>query len=213
MRESMVPDVRAQWAALLSTTRQMSVDELMALPEHRWRYELIAGQLTPRLRGDLRFDMITSLLLSALRGFVRAAAIDGAVVQEAGIVVSAAGQPDTMFVPALAFIRSSEVSVSESAAELSPIRLVPDFVVEIAAPGQERLTLGERARTWLGVGTSIVWVIWPNFRQVDVWQTRGDVAGKADADTAVVTIRNVHNLLELEDLLPGFTYPVGHLFS
>lgn len=209
----MVPDVRARWAALLPSTSQMSVDELMALPEHRWRYELIAGQLTQRVPGDLGYDMIARLLVSALRAFVRTASIDGAVVQEAGIVISAAGQPDTMLVPALAFISAHQASSVDSPVELSPVRLVPEFVVEIAAPGQERQMLAERARMWLDAGTRIVWVIRPALRQVEVWRAREDGSTSAEAGTPEVTIRNVHHTLELPDLLPGFAYPVGHLFS
>lgn len=209
----MVPDVRARWAALLPSTSQMSVDELMALPEHRWRYELIAGQLTQRVPGDLGYDMIARLLVSALRAFVRTASIDGAVVQEAGIVISAAGQPDTMLVPALAFISAHQASSVDSPVELSPVRLVPEFVVEIAAPGQERQMLAERARMWLDAGTRIVWVIRPALRQVEVWRAREDGTTSAEAGTPEVTIRNVHHTLELPDLLPGFAYPVGHLFS
>ena len=209
----MVPDVRARWAALLPSTRQMSVDELMALPEHRWRYELIAGQLTQRVPGDLGYDMIARLLVSALRAFVRTASIDGAVVQEAGIVISAAGQPDTMLVPALAFISAHQASSVDSPVELSPVRLVPEFVFEIAAPGQERQMLAERARMWLDAGTRIVWVIRPALRQVEVWRAREDGSTSAEAGTPEVTIRNVHHTLELPDLLPGFAYPVGHLFS
>ncbi|MGZ3639070.1 MAG: Uma2 family endonuclease [Ktedonobacterales bacterium] len=213
MRESMAPDVRARFAALLPAAGQMSIDELMALPEHRWRYELIAGQLTQRLPNDLQYDMIQSLLVSALRRAIGIAGIEGVVVQETGVVVSAADQPDTMFVPALAFIQSSQLPVSGSAAEVPSVRLVPKFVVEIAAPGQEGQALADRVRTWMNAGTQIVWVIWPARRQVDVWRGRQDVPLSAEADTVEVTIRNVHNTLELEDLLPGFTYPVGHLFS
>lgn len=209
----MAPDVRARWAALLLAADPMSISELMAQPEHRWRYELIAGQLTPRLPGDMRYDMIQRLLVSALQGHMRAAGIEGAIIQETGVVVSAADQPDTMFVPALAFTRSSEVPVADGPAEMPSVRLVPEFVVEIAAPGQERQALADRARVWLGAGTRIVWVIWPARRQVDVWRSRADVPAGAEADTPEYAVRNVHNELDLDDLLPGFTYPVGHLFN
>lgn len=210
----MAPDIRARWAALLPATSQMSIDELMALPEHRWRYELIAGQLTQRLPSDLHYDMIVRLLVSALRDHVRVAGVEGTIVQEAGVVVSATGQPDTMLVPALAFIQSSQASVSDSPGEIPPVvRLVPEFVVEIAAPGQTRQALDERAHMWLGAGTRIVWIIWPARRQVDAWRSSRDVPASAEANTPEVTIFNVHNALELHDLLPGFTYPVAYLFN
>lgn len=209
----MMPDVRARWAAVVSTGGQMSADELMSLPEHRWRYELIKGQLTQRLPSDLHYDMITRLLVSALGKAMRTEGIEGTVVQEAGVVLSAAGQLVTLLVPALAFVGAHQAILIDSPVELSPVRLVPEFVAEIAAPGQARQTLAERARTWLGAGTSVVWVIWPTLRQVEVWRARGDMPASAESDTAEVTIRNVHNVLELPELIPGFSYPVGHLFN
>lgn len=209
----MAPEVRLRWAELLSAAGQMSVDELMALPEHRGRYELIAGHLTQRLPDDLRYDMILRLLVSSLREHVRVAHIEATIVQEAGVVVSAAGEPDTMFVPALAVILSSRVPVSDASNEIPSIRIVPEFVVEIAAPGQSRQVLDERARTWLGAGTRVVWVIWPANRQVHVWRSGGDVPASGDANVPDVTICNIHNVLELPDLLPGFSYPVVNLFN
>src|SRR5260370_35077145 len=169
MRESMTPDVRARWAALLPVTGQMSVEELLALPEHRWRYELLAGKLTKRPPSDLLYDMMVHMLVSALRDFARTAGIVGTTLQETGVVISATGEPDTVFVPALAFIRSAQMSIAEPLAEMLSVRLVPEFVVEITAPGQERPALAERAQTWLGAGANVVWVIWPAHRQVEIW--------------------------------------------
>lgn len=209
----MTPDVRARWAELLPSAGRMSVDELMALPEHRWRYELIAGQLTQRPPNDLRYDMILRLLVSALRDFVRSARIDGAIIPEAGVVVSAADEPDTVLVPALLFLRAEQVAVSDEMATIPLVRRIPDFVVEIAAPGQDRTLLAERAQTWCAAGTRVVWVIRPDFRQVDVWRSGRDVQASAEARTPEVTTCNVHEVLEVQDVLPGFTYPAAHLFT
>ena len=220
MRESMTPDVRARWAALLPSTEQMTVDELVALPEHRWRYELIAGQLTPRPAGDLRYDLILRLLGSVLRDHVRAADIEGVVMQETGVVVSADGAPHTVLVPALAVIHSgheSRASVGEHLSEMPALHLMPTLVVEIAAPGQEQLALADRARTWLGAGVQVVWVIWPARRQVDVWRAgpASDVGHDSThhAVTPVVTTRRVHEVLDAQDILPGFAYPIAHLIA
>lgn len=213
----MTPDVRARWAALLPSADQMTVDELLALPEHRWRYELIAGQLTPRPAGDLRYDLILRLLGSVLRDYVGGAGIEGAVMQETGVVISADGAPDTVLVPALAVIHSGQVSVGERLSEMPAVRLMPTLVVEIAAPGQEPLALADRARTWLDAGVQVVWVIWPARRQVDVW--RPDHASGDEHDstqhavTPVVTTRHVHEVLDAQDILPGFAYPIAHLIA
>lgn len=213
MRESMSPDVRARWAALLPTAGPMSLDELMALPEHRWRYELIAGQLRQRPLADLRHDMISRLLASNLRDYVRTAGIEGAVAQEIGVVLSDANEPATVLVPSLAFRHTAATSESGTPAGMPIEHSVPELVVEIAAPGQERLAIAERAHSWLGVGVRVVWVIWPARRQVDVWQAQHESQASGQTSTPEFTVRNVHELLEAHDVLPGFTYPVAHLFD
>lgn len=217
MRESMTPDVRERWAALLPATGRMSMDELMALPEHRWRYELIAGALTQRPSSDLRYDLIQSLLTSALRDFARTARVEGALVNEVGVMVSAAGEPDTVFVPAVAFTLSTQVTVADGPAEIPSVRLIPEFVAEIAAPGQERQALAERARAWLAAGVRTLWVIWPARRQVDVWRAGQDAPADVEAGDQAsaprVTVRNVHDVLDLPDVLPGFTYPAAYLLT
>jgi len=217
MRESMTPDVRARWAALLPIAGQMSVEELLALPEHRWRYELLAGKLTKRPPSDLLYDMMVHMLVSALRDFARTAGIGGTTIQETGVVISATGEPDTMFVPALAFIRSAQMPIADPVVdEIPSVRLVPEFVVEITAPGQERPALAERAQTWLGAGANVVWVIWPAHRQVDIWRAgrNGQASAGLSSGTTTPEVRicHIHDMLDVEDVLPGFKYPAVYLF-
>ena len=214
----MTPDVRARWAALLPATGQMSVEELLALPEHRWRYELLAGKLTQRPPSDLHYDMMVHMLVSAVRDFAHTAGIGGTTMQETGVVISATGEPDTVFVPALAFIRSAQTSGAEPLAdEILSVRLVPEFVVEITAPGQERPALAERAQTWLGAGANVVWVIWPAHRQVDIWRAgrNGQASAGLSSETTTPEVRicHIHDMLDVEDVLPGFTYPAAYLLT
>ena len=61
----------------------------------------------------------------------------------------------------------------------------------------------KKAEQYLNAGTSLVWVVWPRWRQVDVWRP-----GAA----APMTLE-VGDTLDGEGVVPGFTYPVADLFA
>ena len=187
----------------------MTVDELMSLPEDRWRYELVAGRLVKRPPPDVLYDMIARVLVAAIENFVRASDLGGVVLSETGALVSAAGEPPTVFVSTLGYARGERLSTDATMAEAASALAVPDLVGEIATPGAQRPALVERARVWLAAGARVVWVVWPDRRQVDIWRPGPD----ASAPAPEVLTRSMHELIEGDPALPGFTYPVAHLFS
>ncbi len=86
-----------------------------------------------------------------------------------------------------------------------PIPFAPDLAVEVASPNQRRNEMAAKARVYLRGGTRLVWMIWPGRQQIDVWrqeQTSGPIATLGSGD-----------LLDGEDIIPGFTYPVADVFA
>ena len=226
----MIPSIRARWADVEADGGPITVDDLLALPEDRWRYELIDGKLVLRPQADLRYAMIVSGLAEALRLWAASAVTGGTggtTVAETGFVVSVPGALDTVYVPALAYTRGGRAQAGDDTAGTGSVRLVPDLVVEIASPAQQREQLAARASRWLNAGVQLVWVIWPVRRQVDVWRLAGDGGDGgnggdggpeeneedgAEASTPTATPYAVHQTLQEFAELPGFSYPVAHLF-
>ena len=62
--------------------------------------------------------------------------------------------------------------------------------------------MGAKARTYVTVGTRLVWVIWPRYKRVDVWRPGDETP----------TPLGVEDVLEAGDVVPGFTYPIARLF-
>lgn len=203
----MIPSVRARWAEVLSDASPMTVDDMMALPEDRWRYELVAGRLVERPSADLQYDIIADGLLAAVRASALATGIGLVSLRETGFVVSHADEPDTVFVPALAFVRTDHAGhppAFSSAADTPSVRCVPDLVVEIASPHQRRTDLAARVSVWLAAGAHCIWVVSPARRQVDAW--------RSGVDAPDVASYSVHETLMERDVLSDFSYPVAHLF-
>ena len=84
------------------------------------------------------------------------------------------------------------------------IPFAPDLAVEVALAHQNRRAMSAKARRYLDAGTLLVWIVCPRWQQVDVWRV-----GNAQPSA----IPRAGDALDGENVVPGFTYPVGTLFQ
>src|SRR5919201_4145444 len=85
-----------------------------------------------------------------------------------------------------------------------PIPFAPDLAVEVATPSQRTGDLAAKVALYLAGGTRLVWVVWPDRQQVDVWHP-GDIGPSATL--------GVSDTLDGEDVIPGFIHPVADIFA
>jgi len=62
-----------------------------------------------------------------------------------------------------------------------------------------------KARHYLGGGTRLVWVVWPQRREVDVWRL-------GNSHQPAMTL-NEGDMLTGESVVPGFSFPVSDVFA
>ena len=75
---SRLPDIPpVRWADVQPNVALMSADDWMALPEDRWRYELVVGHLVRLPPADLRYDIIAGDLLRAVGRYVASTGLGG----------------------------------------------------------------------------------------------------------------------------------------
>lgn len=111
-------------------------------------------------------------------------------------------QGDYGWAPDLAFVRAEQLPAMQAAIVAKQyIPFAPDLVVEIISPSQSRKDATDKAQTWLASGTRLVWNIWIDERQVEVWQP----------DEPMYTL-NAQDRLDGRDVVPDFTMPVAELF-
>jgi Uma2 family endonuclease len=194
----MASDTIAPWAEPVLAT----VDDLLAVADDCWHYELVEGRLVRMSPTSFEHGEVELALGSELRRFVRLHGLGRVVSGEPGFYVSGPGEPDTVLAPDLAFVSSNRIPETERSASFP--RLAPDLVVEIASPAQGRPELSAKARLWVSVGVRLVWVVWPRTHQVDVW--------RAGSERPVATLQE-RDQLEGGEVLPGFRYPVTDLFE
>jgi Uma2 family endonuclease len=196
----MVVDAVAPWGELVLFT----ADDLAALPDDGWHYELVEGRLVRMAPTGGAHGEVTGDLVVLLRPFVLQRRLGTVSPPETGFLLSFPGEPETVLAPDLAFIASATMPREEVRAQAGYLRVAPDLVVEVASPSQHRPEMTAKAKRWLEAGVKVVWVVWPERDEVDVWETRDPESPR--------TLRQ-DDELDGGDLLPGFAVPVSQLWS
>lgn len=187
--------IDATWAKPVLVT----AEELLALPDDEWRYELVEGRLVRMPPTGDRHNRTSARLFGAVYGFVTSRGLGEVYPQESGFLLSASGEPDTVLAPDLAFVRAEHVP--RPTIDGFP-RIAPDMVAEVISPSQTLPQLRQKAETWLAYGVRQVWILVPETRTVEVWSAAGPPAILDENDT-----------LAGEDALSGFTVAVADLFA
>lgn len=196
----MARDAAAPWAE----QALMTAEDLKVLPDSAWQYELVRGRLVRMPPSGLEHGALALRLGAALLHFVSERELGLVTGAETGFLLNPPGEPDTVLAPDVAFISASRLPAPNAREWKTFPRLCPDLVVEIASPSQHRPEMAVKAKLWIASGASLVWVIWPDIRQVDVWNS-----------TPAAQMRTLEGsqALDGEPVLPGFTLPIASLWK
>ena len=197
-------DTLAPWGEIVPNVSPMTVDDLLALPEDGWQYELVEGRLVRMPPSGYRASRIAGRLYAAVLAFVDAHALGAVTPPDGGYDLGPAGQKDTTLAPDVAFVRADRLPPHATFDEDKAVPFAPDLAAEVASPHQYRPGMAKKAQRYLAAGTQLVWIIWPKPREVDVWRP---------GDTQPSQTLSARETLDGSPVLPGFTYPVGDLFK
>jgi len=198
------PATLAPWAEIVPGVGPMTVEDLAAWPDDGCSYELVEGVLVRMPPSSFGASKIGVRLLMRLAVFVEDHDLGSVTSEQGGYILDQQRPKQTQVAPDVAFVRAErDISVTAPASRAA-YPGAPDLAVEVAAPRQSRRTLDAKAQRYLAAGTRLVWIIWPQRQQVDVWHP-GDAAPTATLGS--------DETLDGEDIVPGFTYPVARLFA
>jgi len=196
------PPPLAPWAEIVPHMPPMTVDELHAIPDDGWTYELVNGVLVRMPLSSGGASNIGSRLLGRLITYVEDNDLGAVTGEQGGYRLDPAHPRDTEVAPDVGFVRAERVPAPESSDYYKAWPLAPDLAVEVASENQFAPGMAAKAQTYLAFGTRLVWVIWPRYRRIDVWRLGDDTP----------TPLGVDDTLSGEDVVPGFTYPIARLF-
>ncbi len=185
-------------AVVDAAPRLLTADELLRLSSQGVRGELIRGVLSETMPTGREHGQIVTNLVILLGNFIKPRRLGILTASDSGVWLER--DPDTVREPDIAYFSAETSPLNERVTGYAEV--APDLVVEIASPGDSRRELNDKALMWLSFGTRLVWVVHPATRTVDAHRT----------NHPVVTLSGDKTMDGL-DVLPGFTCPVGEIFT
>ena len=177
----------------------MTADEFLEMePVPGSRYELIRGVLTEKDVGTGHPHAITLVrTISPLFQYTEATDYGEVLAGEPGYRLET--NPDTVRCPDIAWFAPGRIPPGT----VGFPELTPDLCVEVASPSNTRSDrlLSDKAQMWLDFGAREVWVLNPE----DTTVTRY----RPDRPPVIL---NEDDVLDGEELLPGFSVSVWQLF-
>lgn len=201
----------APWAEPVpGVERPITADELLRWPRdphYPWRYELVAGRLVRIVPPGFEHGEVTLNLSAPIHQFVKRHGLGVVIAAETGFLLSRVGEEQTVLAPDMTFVSAARMESQPARGTVGRRRflhVIPELVVEIASPDQDRPEMAAKARQYLLAGVDTVWIIWPGRREVDVW--------RSGSEEPVAALKATDHLTAPEPL-PGFAIPVLELFA
>lgn len=175
---------------------RLTEDDLQALPDDAYRYELVEGLLLREPAPALRHARVQRRVLIALATYVEEHDL-GEVCAELGFVLSK--DPDTVRAPDVSFLSRGTLARLRDDTRLFPG--APDLAIEVLSPSNRPGEIRAKVADLLAAGSRLVWVVDPALRHVTAYR----------ALLAPRVLRE-HDVLDGEDVVPGFSLAVAALF-
>ena len=183
---------------MATTTKLMTAEELLEMPDDGFRYELVRGELVKMPPAGHMSSFREMLIGSHLTVYVRENRLGRAYGASGGFRLES--DPDTVLAPDAAFVRQERVEAVGDGDGYFPG--APDLAVEVISPSDRYTEVDEKVAEWLAAGTSMVVVVNPRNRTVRVHRPTTDSVLLTEEDT-----------LDGGDVVPGWEMPVADIFA
>ncbi|HKP53232.1 MAG TPA: Uma2 family endonuclease [Chloroflexia bacterium] len=182
---------------MLTEARTVTADELSALPDDGWQYELLEGVLQKLPPPGEDHAAICLTIGASLLEYVKSHQL-GLVTSERGFILRT--NPDTVRAPDVAFVRQERIAAT---GRIRGYRQgAPDLAIEVNPPNDRPGDIATKVREYLAAGALMVIVIDPEPRLVTVYQAPDKV-----------TFLTVNDMLDGGDVVPGWQLPVASIFD
>ncbi len=162
------------------------------------RTELVEGELVVMAPAGGRHGRIANTIAYFLTQVSRDRKWGTVFAAETGFLLRR--DPDTVRAPDVAFVSSERLGTDEAPAGF--LKMAPDLPVEVVSPSDSAAAVQSKVEDWLGAGTRLVWVVYPDTRSVTVYRSLNEAEVLSEPDA-----------LDGAPVLPDFALPVSDLFG
>jgi Uma2 family endonuclease len=174
----------------------MTADELERMPDDdSVLIELDEGELItmPPAGSDHGYYGIE--IASILRDYVKEHKLGRVYGADTGFRLG----KETVRAPDVAFVRRERVADAQG---MGFAKGAPDLAVEIFSPSDSVPQLMRKVKQYFGAGCHTVWIVYPEPREVHVFERSG-----------IDRLLHTGDTIEAPELLPGFSVPVAQFFE
>ncbi len=181
-----------------TTTKLMTADELLVMPDDGFHYELVRGELKRMSPAGDEHGSVTMALASPLYQYVKLHQLGKVYAAETGFKLES--NPDTVRAPDIAFVSMERV---QAAGRVEGYRSgAPDLAVEVLSPGNTKREMAEKVEDYFAAGARLVWIVNPKLKTVTVYRSPIDSVTLTQEDT-----------LDGGEVVPGFQIAVTEIFA
>jgi Uma2 family endonuclease len=184
----------------------MTIDDLLALPDDaNWQYEAVDGRLVRRPGSGREAAHMAARLVAALLAYVEDRGLGAVTAADGTSTITAPGATlETGVFPDVAFVAAARLPARHSPDDRKAPHLAPDLVAEVVSPSQYHPGMNAKALRYLAADVRLVWLIWPQQREVEVWRP---------GSVSPVTTLGLGDTLDGPDVVPGLPYPLAKRFT
>jgi Uma2 family endonuclease len=177
----------------------MTADELLAMPDDGFVYELIKGELikvSPPPGHE--HGLVAMNIAGPLYSYTKSKNLGNVYAAETGFLLEQ--DPDTVRAPDVAFVRRERI---QKAGTVEGYWIgAPDLAVEVLSPSDTVRRIEGKVAEWLESGSRLVWVVSPKMHTVTVYRSLTEIVVLTEKDT-----------LDGGDVVPGFQIPIAEIFA
>jgi Uma2 family endonuclease len=179
--------------------------DLERFPDDGYQYEIWHGELVRMAPAGGRHGECEAKLVMALG--VQLGAIGRVYTGDTGFVLRE--RPTDLVSPDVAFVRHDRLPPAEERTRF--LRVVPDLAVEIRSPTGTEADVRTKLSLYMATGVRLVWLVNP--RTLTVEELQPDPAEAHGGMHSRVLRADAGDVLEAEDVLPGFRLSVKEIFD
>jgi Uma2 family endonuclease len=181
----------------MALRRLFTVDDLMEIEDDGYRYELIDGELIRMAPASPEHGLVGSRFGRYVGVFADQAGLGETFDSSIGYRLVPGRQ--TVLQPDVSFVRADRLPPRPWDAYFA---FPPDVALEVRSPSERRGHVTRKVRIYLAAGASYVFYADPKKRNVTVYRP-----GQPPL------VLSEHDVLDADDVLPGFRLPVARLFE
>ncbi len=174
----------------------LTADQLLTMFFPNERVELSDGELIRMPAAGFEHGFIAGNVVRILGEFVQARNLGVVITAETGYKLA----EHTMRDPDVSFVSKERLAAVGMPVGFFPG--APDLAVEVVSPGDCASELQKKIQDYFQAGTRMVWVLYPQSKQVHVYGSPKEIR-----------VLEAQDSLSGEDVLPGFSVVVEEFFK